>query len=84
MDKPSRIVPFVLGLAPGIIGTIFLPGYVRPYLPHWAAGKEIIVTGTVAAKEKKRTFFLLTVDTHGGALPATFRKKVDEINLLAG
>lgn len=80
--KSSRTVPFVFGLALGILGTIFLPGYVRPYIPQWVTGKAIVVKGTVAAKQKKEHALLLTVDTPDGVLLATFKKKVDEINLL--
>jgi hypothetical protein len=82
MNKPSRIVPFVLGLVLGVLGTIFLPGYVRPYLPEWVMGKATVVKGTIAAKQKKETALLLTVNTAEGALLATFTKKVDEVALL--
>ena len=82
MNKPSRIVPFVLGLLLGVFGTIFLPGYVRPHLPEWLTGKVTVVKGTVAAKQKKDAVLLLTVNTSDGALLATFTKKVDEISLL--
>lgn len=80
--KPSRTVPFVFGLLLGILGAIFLPGYVRPYIPQWVTGKAIVVKGTVAAKQKKEKALLVTVDTPDGVLLATFKKKVDEINLL--
>ncbi len=80
--KPSRMVPFIFGLVLGILGMIFLPKYVRPYIPEWLTGKAIIVKGTVAAKQKKENVLLLTVDTPEGVLLATFKKKVDEINLL--
>jgi hypothetical protein len=66
----------------GILGTIFLPNYVRPYIPEWATGKAVVVKGTVAAKQKKENVLLLTVDTPEGLLLATFNRKVDEINLL--
>ena len=81
--KPSHTVPFILGLILGILGTIFLPDYVRPYVPEWVTGKAVvIVKGTVAAKQKKVDALLLTVETPDGVLLATFKKKVDEINLL--
>jgi hypothetical protein len=80
--KPSRTVPFVFGLVLGILGTVFLPNYVRPYLPQWVTGKAIVVKGTVTAKQKTENALLLTVDTPDGVLLATFKKKVDEINLL--
>ena len=82
MDKPSRLIPFVFGLILGILGTIFLPNYVRPYIPDWATGKAAAVKGTVTAKQKKENTVLLTVNTPDGALLATFRKRVDEISLL--
>jgi hypothetical protein len=80
--KPSRAVPFIFGLVLGILGMVFLPNYVRPYIPEWITGKTIVVKGTVAAKQKKENVLLLTVDTPEGVLLATFKKKVDEINLL--
>lgn len=82
MNKPSRMVPFVVGLIVGVLAAIYLPGYVRPYLPEWAKGKETVVKGTVAAKQKKDKTLLLTVNTPQGALLATFTRKVDEISLL--
>jgi hypothetical protein len=74
--------PFVFGIALGVLCTIFLPHYVRPYLPDSLMGKESVVKGTVLAKEKKENALLLTVDTSQGALLATFTKKRDEVNLL--
>ena len=82
MHKQSRIAPFVFGLILGILCTIYLPKYVRPYLPESIVGKETVVKGTVAAKGKKGDALLLTVSTPEGALLATFKKKADEVNLL--
>jgi hypothetical protein len=82
MHRSPRFVLFILGLVLGILGTIFLPAYVRPYIPEWITGKSVVVTGTVAAKQRKENTLLLTVETPSGVLLATFRKKVDEINLL--
>jgi len=82
MNKPSRMVPFVVGLILGVLGAIYLPGYARPYIPEWAMGKETVVKGTVVAKQKKENALLLTLNTAEGALLATFTRKVDEISLL--
>ena len=82
MHKQSRMFPFVFGIALGVLCTIFLPKYVRPYLPDSLMWKESVVKGTVLAKEKKGNALLLTVDTSQGALLATFTKKGDEVNLL--
>lgn len=82
MHKQSGIVPFVFGLVLGILCMIYLPKYVRPYLPESLVGKETVVKGSVEAKEKKGDALLLTVSTPEGALLATFMKKADGVNLL--
>jgi len=84
MHRHSRMFPFVFGIAIGVLCTIFLPKYVRPYLPDLLIGKESVVKGTVMSKEKKGDALLLAVDTSQGALLATFTKKGDEVNLLVG
>ena len=81
-NKSSRAPLFLFGLVLGILGAIFLPNYVRHYIPEWVMGKTIVVKGTVAAKQKKENAVLLTVDTPEGVLLATFNRKIDEINLL--
>ena len=82
MNKPSRLIPFVIGLLLGVLGMVYVPGHVRPYLPDWAMGNAPVAKGTVMAKQKKENTLLLTVNTAEGALTATFTKKVDEIALL--
>ncbi len=82
MNKPSPIVPFIFGLILGIAGMIFLPDYVRPYLPEWTMGKATAVKGIVTAKQKTGTALLLSVNTPEGALLATFKRKVEETGLL--
>lgn len=77
-----RMAPFLIGILLGVLGTIYLPAYVRPLLPEWAAGRSVVVTGTVTAKQRKDAALLLTVETPSGVLLATFKKKVDEIDLL--
>ncbi len=81
-NKPSFFFPLLVGIVAGVLGTIYLPGYARPYLPDWIMGKTTVVKGTIEAKQKKENVLLLTVGTPEGVLLATFRKKVDEINLL--
>jgi hypothetical protein len=76
------IVPFVLGLAVGVLAAVFLPGYVRPYIPEWALGKHVVVKGTVTAKQRKDDTLLVAVNTPEGELLATFTRKIDELNLL--
>jgi hypothetical protein len=83
-NKRSSFVPFLIGAVLGVLGTIYLPGYVRPYLPEFFVKKDTIVTGTVAAKQRNDNTLLLTVDTPRGAVLITITKKVDEIDLLIG
>jgi multidrug efflux pump subunit AcrB len=80
--KQSRMVPFIFGLILGILCMIYLPKYVRPYLPESMAKKEIVLKGTVVAKENKGDALLLTVNTPEGALLATFKQKTGEISRL--
>ncbi len=78
----TLIVTLLIGIVAGVFGTLYLPGYVQPYLPAWMGGNTVTVKGTVVAKQKKENSLLLTVETPDGVLLATFTDKIDEINLL--
>jgi small basic protein len=80
--KQSRMIPFLIGIVLGVLGSVYLPGLARPYLPVWLLGKTIVVKGNVTAKQKKADALLLTVNTAEGVLLATFNRKLDEVNLL--
>jgi hypothetical protein len=81
-NKRSSFIPFAIGVVLGVLGVIYLPGYMQPYLPEWLAGKKTIVTGTVSAKQRNDSTLLLSVDTPRGVVLITISKKVDEIDLL--
>lgn len=72
----------VAGLILGVAGTIFLPDLVRPHLPAALFGSRTRVRGLVVEKGRDGDKLLLTVDTPEGALLATFRRRVPEIDLL--
>ncbi|MDP2478984.1 MAG: hypothetical protein Q8W49_00595 [Candidatus Palauibacterales bacterium] len=75
--------PWLLsGIVLGVLGTLFLPGLLRPYLPAALRGRTTRVEGLVVEKGKEGSRLLLTVDTQEGAMLATFDKKVPEIDLL--
>jgi small basic protein len=80
----SFCITLAIGIVLGVLGTVYLPRYVRPYLPASIAGKETVVTGTVAAKQRKEQSLLLTVNTPQGAVLITVTKNVDEVDLLVG
>ena len=81
MHKRS-VITLILGILLGVLGTLFVPNYVRPYLPESLSGKETVVTGTVLAKQKEKQALLVTVNTPQGALLATFMRKASEVDLL--
>jgi hypothetical protein len=76
------VITLIIGILLGVLGTLLLPKYIRPYLPESLAGKEAVVTGTVLTKQKEKNTLLMTVNTSQGALLSTFTRKVDEVNLL--
>ena len=80
--KGRGYVIFLTGLVLGVLGTLLLPGLLRPYLPASLQGSDDTVSGLVTAKERQDDKLLLTVDSQRGAVLATFSKKVAEISLL--
>ncbi|HKK28562.1 MAG TPA: hypothetical protein VKB18_10800 [Gemmatimonadota bacterium] len=80
--RPRRWPWLVAGIVLGIAGTIFLPDLVRPHLPAALRGSGTRVRGLVVEKGRDGDKLLLTVDTPDGALLATFRRRVPEIELL--
>ncbi len=84
MNMRQVLVMLVIGIMLGAGGAVYLPGILLPYLPDALAGKREIVKGVVAAKEKKPSSLLLSVNTPQGALLATFTRKAEETDLLVG
>jgi hypothetical protein len=82
MKKRLILVAFFVGVALGVGGTIFVPDLIAPYLPEMIRSKGTAVGGVVVAKQKKAAWLLLTVNTPQGAILATFKKKVEEVELL--
>lgn len=73
---------FIAGIIAGIMIVFVAPDLIRSYLPETIKGKTITVEGTVVAKQRKQDWILLTISTPQGAILATFKKKVQEIELL--
>lgn len=72
----------VAGVILGVASAIFLPDLVGPYLPDALRPSLEEVRGPVLGKRSEGERLLLTVDTERGALLATFRQRVPEIDLL--
>jgi hypothetical protein len=82
MNRRLILVAFVLGVGVGVAGTLLGPRFASPYLPETIRGKTELVEGIVARKQQEPDRLLLTVVSGPGAVLATFRKKIAEINLL--
>lgn len=76
------VVTFLVGLVLGITGTVLGPRLLEPYLPTAIRGDLEGIEGTVMSKQRKGDRLLLTVQTSEGAILATFKKKLTEIDLL--
>ena len=75
-------VTFLVGLVLGITGTVLGPRLLEPYLPSAIRGDLEGIEGAVMSKQRKGDRLLLTVQTTEGAILATFKKKLTEIDLL--
>ena len=82
--KPGLVFFILLvGIALGIVGTIFAPDVSGPYLPEaFRVNKAETIDGEVVRKLREAERLLLTVQTTQGAILVTFKKKVAEIDLL--
>lgn len=72
----------VAGLVVGIVGTLFLPDLLAPYLPEALRPHRLRVDGQVLKKRAEGDRLLLTVETDSGAMLATFRRRTAAIDLL--
>jgi hypothetical protein len=73
----------LVGIAFGVVGTLFAPDVAGPYLPEAFRGKKAeAIDGEVVRKLREAERLLLTVQTNQGAILVTFKKKVAEIDLL--
>ena len=82
--KPG-LVFFILsvGIALGVVGTIFAPDVAGPFLHEtFGVKKAETIEGEVARKLREGDRLLLTVQTSQGSFLVTFKKKVAEIDLL--
>jgi hypothetical protein len=70
------------GLALGIVGTIFVPNLVRPYLPAFLRGENVEISGIVEAKSREADRLLLTIAGSSGAVLVTYTQQIPEMDLL--
>jgi hypothetical protein len=77
-------ITLLVGVTLGVTGTILVPRYLGDYLPGMLRGSEETLEGPVLGKRTEEGRLLLTVQANQGAVLATFRDRVPEIDLLVG
>ncbi len=80
----SGLLLFLLGLLLGVAGALLAPRYLGDYLPGGLRGQNETIEGPVLGKRLEENRLLLTVQGQQGAVLATFRTQVAEIDLLVG
>jgi hypothetical protein len=73
---------FLSGLVLGILGTVFVPDLVRPYLPDMLKGENVEIAGVVEAKSREADRLLLTIGGDAGAVLVTYTQEIPEMDLL--
>ena len=73
---------FLIGLVLGMVLVVIGPRVAGPYLPDVLRGKVESVEGEVARKQREPDRLLLTVVTPRGAILATFKTRIPEVDLL--
>jgi len=73
---------FTGGLLLGVLGTIFLPDLLRPYLPDMFKGENVEIAGVVEAKSREADRLLLTIGGDAGAVLVTYTQEIPEMDLL--
>jgi hypothetical protein len=73
---------FLIGLALGALLVVIGPRVAGPHLPEALRGKVESVEGEVTRKQREPDRLLITVVTPRGAILATFKKKIPEVDLL--
>ncbi|HET9491605.1 MAG TPA: hypothetical protein VFR64_17845 [Methylomirabilota bacterium] len=76
------VAVFLAGIAVGVVATLFGPRWADPYLPQAMRGATALIEGEVVRKLREADRLLFTVLTPEGAVLATFKERVTEIEQL--
>ena len=79
--KPKLLI-FILGVIVGLLVAYFVPPVIEGWLPEGMGGAKGATQGVVVAKRLEQDRLLLTVESGDGAVLATFKQRVPEIDLL--
>lgn len=82
--RRGRWIWLLLGVALGVAAALLAPRYVAPHLPPALGGGLVTVQGEVLDKERESGRLLFTLDSERGAMLATFRDRISELDLLVG
>jgi hypothetical protein len=80
--KGRSVLVFVIGFVLGAVVMVLARPFLGSRLPEAVGGKREALEGPVAAKQLKDDRLLLTIVTPAGAILGTFKKRVEEIDLL--
>lgn len=72
----------LVGIALGAGSVVLGPRLAGPYIPEAFRGKVEVADGEVTRKQREADRLLLTIVTPRGAMLATFRTKIAEVDLL--
>jgi hypothetical protein len=78
----GAVLAFFFGLVFGAVGGIVGRPYIQGKLPAFVRGETVTLEGPATAKGREEDRLLITVATPAGAILATFKKRVEEIDLL--
>lgn len=79
--KPKLFV-FILGFIVGLLVALVVPPLLESWLPPGFLGGKGGTVGQVVAKRLQEDRLLLTIESEEGAVLATFKERVSEIDLL--
>jgi hypothetical protein len=82
MARWLMLLVFLGGVAIGAAGALYGPRLAAPYLPEMLRPTVERLDGEVVRKKREKDRLLMTVVTARGAILASFRVKVAEIDLL--
>lgn len=80
--KGRSVLVFIIGFVLGAVVMVLARPFLSSRLPEAVGGKRESLEGPVAAKQLKGDRLLLTIVTPAGAILGTFKKRVEEIDLL--
>jgi hypothetical protein len=81
-NRWTLVAIFLAGVAVGVVAALFGPRWADPYLPAGLRSPTALIEGDVVRELREADRLLFTVLTPEGAVLATFKERVTEIEQL--